>query len=138
MNHPRFDFDHTALRRLFVTPFLNSFEQFFLYARIDFQHLSSMIGSFYINNDNRVANRATAGRPYKEGGLQTRPYSSALHALCSLPFALCSLPICYLPSARSLLSAIRDYSLKSFPHLSSVAFNNSSLILVVRGNSSIQ
>ena len=54
-----------------------------------------MNGSFYINNDNRVANRATAGRPYKEGGLQTRPYSSALHALCSLP-------ICYLPSARSL------------------------------------
>ena len=61
-----------------------------------------MNGSFYINNDNRVANRATAGRPYKEGGLQTRPYSSALHALCSLPFALCSLTICYLPSARSL------------------------------------
>src|SRR5215831_12355854 len=87
MNYPRFDFDHAALRRLFVTPFLNSFKQFFLYARIDFQHLSSMNGSFYINNDNRVANRATAGRPYKEGGLQTRPYSSALHALCSLPSA---------------------------------------------------
>ena len=49
-----------------------------------------------------------------------------------------SLFFAHLPSALGALPAIFNYSLKNFPHFSSVVFNNSSLILVVRGNSSIQ
>src|SRR5437762_12303172 len=42
------------------------------------------------------------------------------------------------PAPTTHNSRRRSHSLKNFPHFSSVAFSSSSLIFVVRGNSSIQ